>query len=429
MSDIFVNKAPKELAVIPFYATAAVFFTLLCILHFLSASDITGHYFNPPILAIVHAAALGWASMIIFGAAYQLLPVICERELFSTKMAFLSYIFLSLGTCGLIWCFWRFEMGWLMITSGSFVMASSYLYAINLYLTANDTNKSQASQHFLLISAFWLCFTTTVGLLLAINLRYTFIPRNHLDILKLHAHAGLAGWFLQLICGVASKLIPMFLLGKSKKTSLLYAALVLQNVGLILFLADGYANPVNLRMSLYGLLVFIGTICWVLYIIDTYRHRARKKIDVHMKHTGSSFLFLSLAFILIPVIIASAHTKWPALYGTFIFFGWITGIILGKTFKTLPFIVWNNRYKNLNGKGKIPMPKHLYNERLIPYQYYLYLAALILMCIGIVLEAPLLLRITGILWIALSVLYGYNVFRVIFHKTVLQQETIPVVSK
>lgn len=417
MADIFVNKAPKELAVIPFYGTAAVFFLLLCLLLFLSATELTGHYFNPPILAIVHTAALGWGTMVIFGAAYQLLPVICERELFSNRLAFLSYILLTTGSCGMIWCFWKFDMGWLMIISGALVTCSSYLYAFNLYQTANDSNKSQEQQHFLLLSAFWLCFTTTVGLLLAINLRYTFIPRNHLDILKLHAHAGIAGWFLQLICGVGAKLIPMFLLGKSKKTNLLYAALILQNVGLILFLADGYFNPVSLRMAMYGLLVASGTACWLLYIIDTYKHRARKKVDMLMKHAGISSICLSLAFICIPVVLLYTQTKWTSLYGTLIFLGWITGIILGKTFKTLPFIVWNKRYKNLNGKAKIPMPKDLYRGRLISYQYYLYLGTLLLTCAGIILEHAFLLQITGVLWIIVSLVYGYNVFRIIFHKT------------
>ena len=417
MADIFVNKAPKELAVIPFYGTAAVFFLLLCLLLFLSATELTGHYFNPPILAIVHTAALGWGTMVIFGAAYQLLPVICERELFSNRLAFLSYILLTTGSCGMIWCFWKFDMGWLMIISGALVTCSSYLYAFNLYQTANDSNKSQEQQHFLLLSAFWLCFTTTVGLLLAINLRYTFIPRNHLDILKLHAHAGIAGWFLQLICGVGAKLIPMFLLGKSKKMRLLYAALILQNVGLILFLADGYFNPISLRMLMYATLIASGTACWLLYIIDTYKHRARKKVDMLMKHAGISSICLSLAFICIPVVLLYTQTKWTSLYGTLIFLGWITGIILGKTFKTLPFIIWNKRYKNLNGKIKIPMPKDLYHGGLIPYQYYLYLSTLLLTCAGIVLEQATLLQITGILWIIVSLVYGYNVFHVIFHKS------------
>jgi len=419
MADIFVNKAPKELAVIPFYATAAVFFLLLSLLLCFSALELTGHYFNPHILAIVHTAALGWGTMIIFGAAYQLLPVICEQELFSTRLAFLSYLLLTAGSIGLIACFWIFDTGWAMIVSGSAVVLSSYLYAFNIYKTANDTNRSQIHQNFLLISAFWLCFTTTVGLLLAINLSYNFIPRNHLDILKLHAHAGIAGWFLQLICGVGAKLIPMFLLGKSKRNWLLHTALILQNLGLIAFLADGYFNPMHVRVYFYALLVFLGTLCWLLYIVDAYRHRARKKTDTLMRHALISLIAQGLAFGVIPTTLSSNQTKWTALYGALIFLGWITGIILGKTFKTLPFIVWNKRYKNLNGTAKIPMPKHLYNETLIQYQYYAYIGTIALTCLGIVLDHRLTIQTAAILWIVVALLYGYNVFRIIVHKTTI----------
>ncbi|SFS83094.1 hypothetical protein [Sphingobacterium wenxiniae] len=422
MADIFVNKAPKEYVVVPFFGTAALFFLLLCLLLCFSAKEITGHYFNPHILAIVHTAALGWGTMVIMGAAYQLLPVICENELVSPRMAFLSYLFLTIGTCILVYCFWTFRTDWLMMVAGSSIVLSSYFYAYIIYRTATDANKSPIYQYFLLISALWLCFTTTVGILLVINLSYTFIPRNHIDVLKLHAHAGIVGWFLLLICGVGAKLIPMFLLGKSKKTILLYVALILQNLGLILFLVDGYFNPMGGRMLIYGALIALGTICWLIYLADTYQHRARKKVDVPMRHAAFSIGSKILAFGMIPVILLNPQTKWIALYGTLIFLGWITALILGKTFKTLPFIVWNQRYKNLNGKLKIPMPKQLYSEEVVKIQYYLYSIAIVLLCLGIALDSSLLLQYTGILWVLVAVLYVYNVFRIIFHKTTLHHE-------
>src|SRR5690606_7768072 len=128
MVDIFINNAPKELAGIHFYGTAALLFVLLFTLLILYSFTLGGKYISPSILAIVHTAALGWGTMVIFGAAYQLLPVICERELYSTPLAVLSYILLTIGTCGMIWSFWWFDMGWLMIVSGSCVVGSSYLY-------------------------------------------------------------------------------------------------------------------------------------------------------------------------------------------------------------------------------------------------------------------------------------------------------------
>src|SRR5690606_36003315 len=113
------------------------------LLLYFSAPEISGHYFNPHILAIVHTAALGWSTMIIMGAAYQLLPVIREQELFSTRLAFLSYLLLTIGTSVLIGCFWIFHTGELMIMSGACIVLASYLYAFNIYKTANDANRSQ----------------------------------------------------------------------------------------------------------------------------------------------------------------------------------------------------------------------------------------------------------------------------------------------
>jgi len=111
MAGINIGKAPKDIAVLPFFAAGAVFFLLLAVLLFIAAPDLTGHYFSPHILALVHTAALGWGTMIIFGAAYQLLPVICERDLFSSPLAFISFLFLTGGSLLLIGTFWFFQSG------------------------------------------------------------------------------------------------------------------------------------------------------------------------------------------------------------------------------------------------------------------------------------------------------------------------------
>lgn len=84
------DNATKGYVVVPFFATAAVFFLVFSILLLLTGSQILGHYFQPRVLAIVHTLALGWGTMIIFGAAYQLVPVIFEHTLFAPKLAFFS---------------------------------------------------------------------------------------------------------------------------------------------------------------------------------------------------------------------------------------------------------------------------------------------------------------------------------------------------
>ena len=419
MAEINIGKAPGNKAVLPFYATGAVAFLVLCIVMLCTPQSFTQHYFTPHLLTIVHIAALGWGTMIIFGAAHQLLPVICEQDLYSEKMASASWYTLTLGIILLTWKFWNLDTGWVMITGGSLIVLSVLFFVINVLKTTAIFRKFTTQKLFIISSALWLLFTVSVGLLLAINLGLTspIFRVSHLEILKLHAHMGIAGWFLQLIAGVSTKLVPMFLLGKSDKEHLLKKAFIFQNLGLILFLLDGYFFAVTGRVLIYAAIVLAGIIFWLLYLYDVFRNRLRKRIELLMKHTFLSFLSLILAVLLIPVVYYSEGYRWTMVYGTLIFLGWITNIILGKTFKTLPFIIWNTHYKHLTGKAKIPLPKDLFSEKLTIWQFRLFIAAFLVFALGLVLQQLTVIRIGLVLWLAVAVIYCLNVFKLIFHQS------------
>lgn len=418
-----IGKAPKNRAVLPFYGTAAISFLIISVLLFISSNQLIStahyqaHYFVPHLLSIVHIIALGWGTMVIFGAAYQLLPVICENDLYSSNLAFISYLFLTIGISILAYTFWFFHLGAFLLCGGLFIVISALLYVVNVLKTAQPTVHSSMERMFIISSAFWLLFTTILGLLLAINLVNPFIQISHLEILKLHAHAGIAGWFLQLIIGVSIKLVPMFLLGKSAKTKLIKVSFLLQNSGLLMFLIDGFFFGVTYRTLFYSLLVVIGIGLWLYYIQDVFKNRMKKKIDTSMKHTIISFSSLGLACLALPVIYFSNDMRWVFLYGTLLFFGWISAIILGMTFKTLPFIVWNNHYKKLNGKAKIPLPKDLFINILLTNQFYLFSIGLPLIALGIITQNTSILQIGCGLLTVVALLYLVNVIKILTHKT------------
>lgn len=416
MADISIGKAPPHYIVLPFYGTGALFYFLFSILLLMTTSDWNGHYFTPHLLGVVHSAALGWGTMIIFGSAYQLLPVICEQDLFSPRLALASYGCLTAGVGLLVPAFWWFRPGWMMLTGGSLVVCATLLYGINAFGTMGVCKRYSIQRLFILSSAVWLLLTTLAGLLLAINLGHSFIFRNHLDLLKLHAHAGLAGWFLQLITGVGTKLVPMFLLGRSTKNRWLYISFGAQNAGLLLFIINGLADGPGLNVLLSGALVATGVVTWMIWLADVFRNRARKALDWPMKHVALSFGCLLAAFVLVPVMYLSRHPKWVLVYGLFLFLGWMTSIILGMTFKTLPFIVWNGRYKDLNGRIKVPMPKHLYKEKWVSYQFTSHLVGMLLLMLGVILQQHVVIRTA--LWIGMitASVYIGNVSGILFHK-------------
>ena len=420
MSEMPVTKTPPLWVVVPFYATGALFFLALTILLFLSAHDLTGHYFSPHLLAIVHTAALGWGTMIIFGAAYELLPVLCENNLYSNRLALFSYAFLVSGIGFLIPAFWSFSAGSMMIAGGGFVFAATLCYVLNVLFTSGTGDQHALHQKFLVTSALWLLVTVTLGLCLAINLRYPFMTRNHLEIMKLHAHAGLGGWFLQLITGVSIKLVPMFLVSKPVKATWLKAAWILQNAGLIMFLLDGHFSVSSGRDWIYAAISGIGIAAWLRYINDARRNRLRKRIDIPMKLTLFSFLFIAMAVVLVPVVQSSTQPKWALMYGTLLFLGWLTSLILGQTFKTLPFIIWNENYKYPEPGKTVPLPKDLYSETMLNFQHYLYYVAMVSLLAGMLLGNTTVILAALAIWILVALLYVANVGEILLHPTFLR---------
>ena len=97
---------------------------LFTILLFLSDQDFTGHYFHPHILAITHLMALGWATMIIFGASHQLVPVLIESDLHSNTLAYASFALAGLGIPLLVYGFFAFNLGWPAQVGGSLVLGA-----------------------------------------------------------------------------------------------------------------------------------------------------------------------------------------------------------------------------------------------------------------------------------------------------------------
>jgi len=184
LANINIGKAPANNAVLPFYGAAALFFIFLSLLLLLHSRLLLGGYFDFHLLAMVHLAVLGWLTMLIFGAGYQLLPVICERDLYSEKLAFVSFILLLLGTTLLAAGFWyttRLSIfPWWGLLGGAFIFLSSLLFVVNVAGTTRLSTRFSLQKLFILSSALWLSGTTLAGFLLAWNLHDPYISQNHL---------------------------------------------------------------------------------------------------------------------------------------------------------------------------------------------------------------------------------------------------------
>ncbi len=421
MQGISTQRAPHPSVVLPHFAFAAISFLVLSIVLIFSTNELAGHFFQPRILALTHIATLGWITMIIFGALYQLIPVVLEVPLYSEKLAKICFWLLVTGTILLVHAFWfaKFDV-WLLIPA-HILLIVFIMFSINILLTAKKTIKWNIESSLIMASVFWILVTVFVGFLISMNFHRVFFKNNHLVWLKIHANVGIIGWLFFLIMGVGSKLIPMFLLSHKLNRKKLQFAFYAVNAGLLFFFIDNAYLYLNLDIVSF-ILIASGLAGFISYIYESYKKRARKNLDIGLKHTAVSILML-----LVPIVLALVMSLNPEMemkyilrlnivYVFSILLGFITSLILGQTFKTLPFIVWLSKYQSLVGKVKTPLPKDLYSEKLLNIQFWSYNISIALLFVGLIGGIHYLAVAGSYVLSFVAILYNINIFKILMHK-------------
>ncbi|HEY9176279.1 MAG TPA: hypothetical protein VIN07_01250 [Flavipsychrobacter sp.] len=398
--------------VVPYYILAAVSFVIFQILLIISLPEIHLHYFQPKLLALTHLFVLGWGTMVIFGAVNQLVPVIAETKLYSQILPVINWILLTIGIPILIWSFWTFQFIWITYTGASLIIIAIILHAFNIYKSI-FAGKSNIIADILLMAHAWLFITGSIGLLLLINLISPLFPEEHLHYLKIHAPIGMAGWFLQLIIGVSARLVPMFMLSRRENTKLLSTSFYTLNAGLALFLIEGMIFHSFHGRYIYLLLVIVGLAAYATYIRGCYKSALRKQKDAGMRQTFIAIGFILAALVLLIISIwvgTSVQPQITTLFGLTFFCGLVTIIIMGQTFKTLPFIVW----MHITKPNALPelMPKDLFSEQWVNIQLWVYLPGLLLLLTGLAVKLTILLQAGAFLMLIAAIIYTVHVLYV-----------------
>lgn len=251
-----------------------------------------------------------------------------------------------------------------------------------------------------------------------------FLPADSLHYLSLHAHMGIIGWFLLLVVGVGSRLIPMFLISKYTNAKLLWWIYALINGALVSYIVLFSFTAPAILIALPALLLLAAVSCFMYYCHQAYKQRIRRQVDDQVKISLFSVLMIAIPVLLLLLtvillnIVAKEKIQIVIGYGFLVFFGWITAIILGMTFKTLPFIVWNKVYHHISAKDQTPNPKDLFSHTTFRIMGISYLSGLIVFTSGVFTSITLLLNAGAMLLVITSFLYNISTIKIMLHKAV-----------
>ena len=134
-TGLTTSYAPPFSLVRNHFVVSIASYLLLTIALVLVAPWMQGHYFQPHLLGLTHLATLGWISMVIMGALYQLVPVVLETRLWSSRLAHVTFWIFLPGAIGVIVHLWIYDTGPGLWISGLLTFVAFALFAGNLIAT------------------------------------------------------------------------------------------------------------------------------------------------------------------------------------------------------------------------------------------------------------------------------------------------------
>jgi len=423
------KNAPSVWVVVPHFLIGTISFLVASVFVIFNYPDLLGYHISGPVLSIAHVMMLGWISMIIFGALYQLIPVVMQVKLYSEKLAYLTLAGLVLGLFFLIAAFlgYKFQLTNNFIVGGALVIFAIILFAFNTLKSALSSSEKSISKLYIMASGIYLLLTVLLGLFTVINLSYNLLAVPHTEFMKTHAVIGLVGWFLMLVIGVAAKLMPMFLIVHRTREVLLKWGFYLINSGLLIILAVTFIKQVPEFVDMISfILILAGLVLFLLFNYDVFSHRMRRKLDIGMKLSSIGLIMFALTNLsFIGIYFGNNAFGFPVgrieiISGLLLIYGFFTGLILGQTYKTLPFIIWLFYYQKLVGKQKVPLVADLYSDKLATIHMYSFVASIALFIVGLVFSIEIALLFAAVAMVFTSMVYGVNVYKMIFHKKIIE---------
>lgn len=386
------ENAPSLSLPLKYILASLASFALLVGLLWLQSESLTAYFRNPPVLGLTHLATLGWVTMIIMGAAYQLVPVVLQARIHSETIGHLGFYLLAVGTAGMVYGLFRYQIP-LVELFGFLVLLSGYLFCYNLYKTVGALEDWDATAWWITAAVTYFGLTITWGWLAAHNLKYQYLDFLGQRIIGFHALLGFAGWFTSMIMGVGYKLIPMFALSHTEGEGRSRTVFYLLNAGIILG-SIGQLSGLPPSVTAIGLVVAAAAAGLFLRDIrHTFETRRRKRLDLTMKYVVASVTSLALLALGGAAVWAAPGPVEPRVIlaiGLFGVMGWVSLMIMGMLYKVVPFLVWYNRYSSKVGLEPVPLLKDMFHEAWGHRFFWLYLAGLLVSTAGTAAGAPTL---------------------------------------
>ncbi|MDQ1363690.1 MAG: hypothetical protein QG652_1552 [Pseudomonadota bacterium] len=386
-ASLSLNQAPAISIPLRFFITAPIFAMIAMVLWLINGPELMQDRWLPQTLAFTHLMTLGFITMTMMGALFQLLPVISGGGIFAAN--YTSTIIHALLTLGVA------SMGYGFYNSNELFMqaASIFLglaFAIFLPLlthalfTTPVSNDALRSMRVAVLSL-WIASGLGLWLLLG-HSGITSLARQNTPI---HLAWAAIGWINVMIISIAYQVIPMFQVTHDYPklisrwlTPGVFILLIIWSL-LHAWLPVAWPQYILTLLICLFLLAFIS----ITVHLQMQRKKALADANLYFWFAGIAGLFFCmLLFLYAEAVDADMDTA----IGMAFIFSFVVPIINGMLYKIVPFLVWLHLTRKLaftEKRKKIPTLFDIISHARCMTQFGLHVLALILTLLSFIYPA------------------------------------------
>ncbi|MBI3992302.1 MAG: hypothetical protein HY342_03440 [Candidatus Lambdaproteobacteria bacterium] len=399
---LHLDQAPPLHLPLRFFLTAPLFAVAAGLVLLWRGSALLQTTWSPHTVALTHLLTLGFISMVMCGALYQIVPVLVGSAVPRLRLAAVVHGGLCVGVpalAGGLLSGWQWLLPVALAALG--IAWAVFLGQLTLALArAPSVTVTVAS---IAVAASSLLLAVSLGLLFAWELVYGWLPPDRATLTAVHLYLALGGWVGTLITGVGYALIPMFYLSTPFPRGIAWLVLACQGLMLLTGPLLAWVAPsrwwhlLPLGLAALAVTVFTGMVWRMLHA------RRRRISDATLRFWQVGMLALPLALAALAVHVLGQLPRWSLVFGTLYLLGFAGAAINGMLYKIVPFLVWLHRFSRHAGSAEMPLLKDIIAPRHMQWQWRAYALMLVLATAAAGSGLDVLARLAGL---ALVVAFG-----------------------
>jgi hypothetical protein len=420
------RRGPSALLPLRYLVTAAGAFVLAALSVPWLAPELAGHYYQPRVLTLAHTVTLGWITLAIMGASYQIIPIVLERPIWSERLAHWQFPLLAVGIAGIVGHFFIGEWSGLLWGAG-LVALGTVAHLVNVAMSVRGLRQWTFTARLVAGALVGFALTLLFGLALAANHLWTFLPPVTFPLIHAHFHLALLGWVLPMVIGVAARVYPMFLLAREPGGWPGHA----QSWGIGLGVPAVVIGILASRWLLVAgsLAVTAAVLGHGLWVLDMARTARRPRLDWGLRLVLAGALFMAPATLLgLALALDLVSGPRAALaYAVLTLGGWASLTIVGMMLKIVPFLVWYRAYSPHVGRAPVPTLAQLSSPIVEGLAFGLLTVGLAVLAVAALIGEVSAIRAAGMIVAAGALAFAVTLARVIGHlrsaRTLAQRAT------